>query len=210
MRIAVIGKGMVGRALAPSLARAGHEVVYGVRDPSDPKYSGGDELPLKPTAEAVEWAEVVVAAIHWPAVDALLSEIGDLSGKILIDCTNPYAFTEGMRPLVDSDSSPGQEISKRVNARVVKTLNHISAEVMASANTYTVPPLQFVAGDDAAAKQTVMALLRDIGFEPRDTGGIELSRDLEALARLYVVQAFNGMDRSASWALVGSQGKSIG
>ena len=210
MRIAIIGKGMVGRVLGPAFIRAGHEVVYGVRDPSDPKHHGGDEIPLRLTADACEWAEVIVAAVHWPSIDELLAQLPDLTGKVLIDCTNPYAFTEGMRPLVEAGSSAGQEIAKRVNARVVKTLNHVSAEVMATAKDYAVPPLQFVAGDDAGAKRIVMDLLRGIGFETRDAGGIEMSSDLEALARLYVLQWFGGMDRAASWALIGPQGKSIG
>ena len=210
MRIAVIGKGMVGTVLAPAFLRAGHEVVYGVRDTSDPKNAGGDGIAVISTPDAAAWAEIIVAAVHWHSMDVLLDEIGDLSGKILIDCTNPYAFTEGMKPLIDGNSSAAEEIAKRTNADVVKTLNHISAEVMATAKSYEVPPLQFVAGDDANAKRTVMDLIGDIGFEPRDAGGLELSGDLEALARLYVVQWFQGMERSASWALLGPQGKSIG
>jgi predicted dinucleotide-binding enzyme len=209
MKIAVIGKGMFGTALAPALAAAGHEVVYGVRDPAVVG-SQGDGIARRTAKDAANWSEIIVAAVHWPSVAALLDEIGDLSGKILIDCTNPYAFTDDMKPLLDGSSSAAQEIAKRTRARVVKTLNHISAEVVASAKCYTVPPLQFVAGDDADAKQAVMGLLRDIGFEPRDAGGLELSGDLEGLARLYVLQWFQGMERSASWALVGPEGKSIG
>ncbi len=210
MKIAMIGKGMVGSALGPAFARGGHDVVYGVRDPTDPKYAHGDDLPLAAAGDAAASAEIVVLAVHWPDVDALLPELGDLVGKILIDCTNPYAFMEGLRPLVDGNSSSGQEMARRTKARVVKTLNHVSAEVMASANGRSVAPLQFVAGDDLAAKETVMALLRDIHFDPRDIGGLELSRDLEALARLYVVRSFQGMDRMASIAFVGAEGKSIG
>lgn len=210
MKIAVIGKGMVGRALAPAFARAGHDVVYGVRDPADTNYAGGDDLPLRTAKESADWAEVVVTAVHWPSVDALLVELGDLSGKILVDCTNPYAFMEGLRPLVDGNSSAGEEIARRTNARVVKTLNHVSAEIMASADGRSEAPLQFVAGNDAAAKKAVMGMLRDIGFEPCDVGGLELSGDLEALARLYVVRSMQGMDRMASVAFIGPEGKSIG
>lgn len=210
MRIAIIGKGMVGQALAPAFVAAGHEVSYGVRDPADPKHADDDSLPLKRTGEAADWAELVIIAVHWPSVDGLLAELPDLASKILVDCTNPYAFMEDLRPLVDPGSSAGQEIASRTNARVVKTLNHVSAEVMATAKNYAAPPLQFVAGDDAQAKQVVIGLLRDIGFEGRDAGGIAMSGDLEALARMYIVQWFGGMDRAATWALIGPEGKSIG
>jgi len=203
MRIAVIGKGRVGTALAPNLAQAGHEVVYGVRDPADPKHAGGDDVPLKSTREAAQWAEVIVAAIMWDAVDGLLAECGDLTGKILIDCINPYDFIGGLKPLIDGNQSAAQLIAARTQATVVKTLNQVGAPVMARARDHAVPPLQFVASDDEAAKLTVISLLQDIGFDARDAGGLEYAADLEGMARLWIAQAFaHGMAPDTSWALI--------
>jgi predicted dinucleotide-binding enzyme len=105
VRIAVIGKGNVGTALAPNFAAAGHEVVYGVRDPADPKYASGDGIPLRMVPEAVAAAEAILLAIHWGAVDDFLADAGDLSGKILIDCTNAYAFQNNLAPLIPLDRS---------------------------------------------------------------------------------------------------------
>jgi len=204
MRIAVIGKGRVGTALAPNLAQAGHEVVYGVRDPADPKYAGGDGIPLKTTREAAEWAEIIIAAIMWEAVDGLLDECGDLSGKILIDCINPYDFMGGLKPLIDGNQSAAQLIAARTEAAVVKTLNQVGAPVMARARDYPIRPLQFVAADDEAAKRKVMSLLHDIGFDARDAGGLDYAADLEGMARLWIAQAFaHGMAPDTGWALIG-------
>jgi predicted dinucleotide-binding enzyme len=208
VRIAVIGKGRVGTALAPALVQAGHEVVYGVRDPADPKYAGGDDIPLRATGEAAQWAETIVAAINWNAIGEFLAEAGDLSGKILIDCINPYDFAAGLKPLIDGNQSAAQIIAARTEAIVVKALNQVGSPVMAQARDYSIRPLQFVAADDDKAKRTVIALLEDIGFDARDAGGLEYAADLEGMARLWIAQAFaHGMPLDTGWALVRPAGE---
>src|SRR6478609_2188537 len=98
-RVAVIGKGNVGQALAPNIAAVGHEVIYGVRDPSDPKYKTNDNVPLKSVREAVSRADIVILAVNWVAVDSVLSMCGDMTGKVLVDCINPYDFKNNLAPL---------------------------------------------------------------------------------------------------------------
>jgi 8-hydroxy-5-deazaflavin:NADPH oxidoreductase len=88
MKVAIIGKGRVGTALGPTIVRAGHEVIFGVRSPDDVQHAGGDVRTVS-TAEAVAWAEIVIAAIMWEGVNEFLSSAGDMAGKILIDCINP-------------------------------------------------------------------------------------------------------------------------
>ena len=203
MRIAVIGRGRVGSALAPSLRQAGHEVVYGVRDPRDTKYVGDDAIPMRTTFDAAQWAEIVIGSVMWDGVEAMLRECGDLSGKILIDCSNPLVMTEqGLELSVGFNNSAGEIVQGLTKARVVKTLNQVGSPVMASARDYAQRPIQFVAGDDAKAKEIVSLLLRDIGFEPRDYGGIENSRRLEPLGMIWIDQAYkHGMDMGSAWLL---------
>ena len=81
MRVAVIGKGNVGRALAPNIAAAGHDVAFGVRDPRSPKYASQDGIPLKTIGEAASYADIVILAINWSAVDSALVECGSMDGK---------------------------------------------------------------------------------------------------------------------------------
>ena len=202
MRIAIIGKGRVGTAIAPNIAAAGHDVVYGVRDPADPKYASDDGVALRSTREAAAWAEVIVLAIGFDAIDAVLAEMGSLAGKILIDPINPYDFRNQLAPLIAPDQSVARLIQTKTDAVVVKALNQVGSGVMADAPTRRIKPLQFVAADDAAAKATVMQLLTDIGFDARDAGPLDWSRELEGMARLWIAQVFaHGMPHGTGWAL---------
>ena len=202
MKVAVIGKGNVGKAVAPALAKAGHDVAYGVRDPDDAKYQDDDGVALKGIDEAAAWAEVVILAVGWGQVDAVLDQVGAIAGKVLIDCINPYDFEDGLRALVQPHQSAAELIQARTSAKVVKALNQVGAPVMAKARDYKVPPAQFAAGDDQAAKDTVLGLLRDIGFDARDAGPLERARELEGMARLWIAQAFGqGMSTEAAWFL---------
>ena len=202
MRVAIIGKGNVGRALAPNIAAAGHDVMFGVRDPRSAKYASDDGIPLKTVGEAVSGAEMVILAIAWSAVDGVLAECGEMAGKVLVDCTNPYDFRNNLAPLVPADQSAAKIISGKTAAKVVKAFNQVGAAVMADAPDRKVRPLQFVASDDEKAKASVIKLAKDIGFDARDAGGIEYARELEGMARLWIAQAFgHGMPPATTWLL---------
>jgi hypothetical protein len=201
MRVAVIGKGNVGRALGPKIAGAGHGLVYGVRDPSSAKYADSDRASLKTVADAASSAEIVIIAVHWGAVDDVLAECGDLAGKILVDCTNPYDFQNNLAPLVASDESASRILAGKTKAKVVKAFNQVGADAMARAGDEGVRPLQFVASDDETSRAEIIKLAQDIGFDARDAGGLEYARELEGMARLWIAQAFRGMPAATAWFL---------
>lgn len=202
MRVAIVGKGNVGKALAPNIAAAGHEVAYGVRDPRDPKYANNDGVPLKTVRDAVSGADIVILAISWSAVDSVLAECGDMEGKVLVDCINPYDFRNNLAPLVPADQSAAKIIAGKTAAKVVKAFNQVGAPVMARARERKARPLQFVASDDGQAKAAVISLAKDIGFDARDAGGLDYARELEGMARLWIAQAFgHGMAPTTSWLL---------
>ena len=204
MRVAVIGTGNVGKALGPALVRAGHDVRFGVRDKADAKH-GDEELAVLSAREASDWAEMVVLAVNWAQIDKALADCGDLNGKILIDCTNPLSFgAEGITLTLGFTTSGGEIIASKTQAMVVKTLNHVGSPVMANAFAYATRPIQFLCGDDAGAKAVVADLLRDIGFEPIDYGGLENARKLEPLAMLWIDQAYkHGMPLTNALTLIG-------
>lgn len=202
MRIAIIGKGNVGKALAPNIATAGHDVVYGVRDPREPKYASDDGIALKTVGESVSNAEIVILAINWGAVDSVLLECGDMSGKVLVDCINPYDFQNNLAPLVSSDQSAAKLIASKTTAKVVKAFNQVGAAVIARAGHLKTKPLQFVAADDEDAKAMVIRLAKDLGFDARDAGGLDYARELEGMARLWIAQAFwQKMAPTTAWFL---------
>lgn len=104
MKITVIGKGQVGKALAASLSRADHEVVFGTRAPSS-----ADEAAIAVAAEA---ADIVILAVPSAAIGEVVSAAGGLAGKIVIDATNPIAMTEDGPGLALGFTTSGAEIGR--------------------------------------------------------------------------------------------------
>ncbi|OYY89879.1 MAG: hypothetical protein B7Y45_09945 [Sphingomonas sp. 28-66-16] len=202
MKIAVIGKGRVGAAIAPVIARSGHEAVYGVRDPADPRYASDHGVPLKTMADAAGWADAILLAIGFDAIDDALAAMGPITGKILIDPINPYDFRNALAPLIAPDQSAAAILQAKTDAIVVKALNQVGSGVMADAPDRALRPLQFVAADDAAARAAIIGLLVDCGFDARDAGGLDYARELEGMARLWIAQAFaHGMPATMAWVL---------
>jgi predicted dinucleotide-binding enzyme len=205
MRIAVIGRGRVGSVLGPAFVAAGHEVCYGLRNPDDPRHADTGGVPVRRTRAAADWAEVVVLAVDWPNVEKALDDCGPMAGRILIDCTNPLAYSpeDGLTLSMGFTTSAGEHVAARTSARVVKTLNQVGAEVMGKAGAYPQPPIQFVAGDDDEAKAVVSGLLADIGFRPIDFGELENARKLEPLAIISIDLMFrHGHPMDIAWALI--------
>jgi len=189
MRIAVIGTGRMGTGLATGFAKAGHEVVFGSREPSgaaDAVQQAG-ATGAASHAEAAQGAEVVVIAVPWVAVEETIPQLGDLSGKVVIDITNPYV---GGR--VDADINTTERIQELApGARVVKGWNHVYAINLTRPEVDGIACSVFLAGDDAEAKETVAGLAREIGFEPVDAGGAAAAT---ALTRLLNVMGALGLN----------------
>jgi 8-hydroxy-5-deazaflavin:NADPH oxidoreductase len=200
MRIAVIGAGNVGRAVGQGWKAKGHEITYGVRNPD----AAPAEAQFRAVADAAAGAEVVVLAVMFHAAEAALRDCGDLSGKILVDPTNPLAPDDGGLALsIGFQSSAAEFIAARTAARVVKSLNQVGAAVLGDTSGFPVPPVQFIAGDDAAAKGIVKGLVEDLGFEVLDAGPLKAARLLEPLAMVWIDQAMRyGMDANRAWALL--------
>lgn len=212
MKIAIIGAGNVGGALGGSWARAGHTIIYGVRDPSAEKTrvllaaTGGGARAVA-VREAAREVDVVVLATPWDATQAALTEAGDLRGKVLVDCTNPLKFTPGvgLELSIGFSDSGGETVARCApGARVVKAFNTYGWENFADArypNAAGLRPVLFVASDDQEAKATVTRLAEEIGFEGFDAGALRAARELEPLALLWIRRALGGARRPHfTWA----------
>ena len=194
MKIAIIGKGNVGSALAGTFQAAGHEVVLGVRDPAGAAVEG---LRVAGLVEAAAGAELVVLATPFAAVDAVLEALGDLSGVVLVDATNPLRWSEGPVHAPPAEGSAAAHIQAlRPGARVVKAWSTMGAEHMAHPTVAGAPVTVLMAGDDLAAKSQVAALARSAGFAPADAGPLRNAAAMEQLAVLWI-----------HLALVGGQGR---
>jgi len=214
MKIAIIGAGNLGGALGRAWAKHGHSIIFGVRDPAGSK----TKLPLaeigaSATAaavpEAVRQGELVVLATPYEAATEVIAEMGDLRGKIIIDCTNPtFLNAEGSLSLsVGSSTSGAEEIARlATGARVAKAFNTYGWENFADSNYPGFGGLKqvmFYCSDDDDAKEIVDQLARDLGFDPVDTGGLGMARSLEPLALLWIRLAVRrGRNPNFVWGMM--------
>jgi len=210
MDIAIIGAGNVGKAIASSAIRAGHAVTLSSAG-GDSAIAAAREFGARAAAsnrEAVQGADVVIFAVPYPAVEAVLAEAGDqLAGKVLVDATNP--LKPDYSGLAFDDTSGAEEIQRRApRAKVVKAFNTAFAARQADPNVAGGLRVDgYAAGDDEAAKEKVLGLLADVGFNPVDVGPLAMAKYLEGMAWLNIsLQMKNGWSWQASWKLVGPDG----
>ncbi len=186
--VALIGTGNVGAALGRRLAEQGHMVVYGSRNPSASDVAAlvretGHGAVALPPAEAAARSRVVVLAVPWAAAEEVVRGLGNLSGKIVVDPTNPRVMaTDGFADYPSLPDSNAERIARLASgAHVVKAFSTLGAETMfdpsVAENPVTVP----VVGDDRAAKEVVVGLARQIGLEARDVGPLRHARIIEGL-----------------------------
>ena len=208
MFIAVLGTGMVGRAIAARLHELGHDVTVGTRDPQatqartepdgmgNPPFSAWHGahpgIGLASFADAAAAAELVVNASSGAATLDVLGLAGadNLAGKVLVDISNPLDFSAGFPPtlFVKDTDSLGEQVQRAFPAaKVVKTLNTLNANLMVDPKTLGESSTIFVSGDDAAAKEVVVGLLQSFGHDDViDLGGIETARGTEMLLPVWL------------------------
>jgi 8-hydroxy-5-deazaflavin:NADPH oxidoreductase len=172
MRIAILGTGRVAQTMAAGLRRAGHDVVFGSRDPANRR---GLPARVLTSAEAVVGADVVLNAVQGVDTIPLLASIGteNLDGTVLWDMAN--AANPDFSLAIPTDSL-GRRIQEAFpGVKVVKAANNVAAIVVADPSTLAAPTTLFLSGDDAAAKDVVSGLLTDLGWPGEnlfDLGGI--------------------------------------
>jgi 8-hydroxy-5-deazaflavin:NADPH oxidoreductase len=199
MRIGVLGTGTVGRTLASKLVSVGHEVMMGSRQSANEAAvawaeASGQLADQGNFAEAAGFGELVVNATAGAAsVDALVSaEAENLAGKVLLDVANPLDFSAGMPPsltVCNTDSLAEQIQRAFPEARVVKSLNTVNADVMVDPAVVPGSHTIFVAGNDADAKAVIMGILTELGWPEEDIldlGGIEAARGMEMFLALWL------------------------
>jgi predicted dinucleotide-binding enzyme len=204
MDIAIIGAGNVGKALAGSLTRAGHQVTISATQPehaAEAAEATGAQ-PATGNEQAVSSGDVVILAVPVSAFDEIAGEVGEaLRGKVVVDVTN--------RPTPDPTgpgTSAAEELQEKVpQASVVKAFNTAFASRQAEPEVDGVPADGFVAGDDPKAKQQVLDLVDSIGFRPVDAGPLAAARTLEGMAWLNISRNMQGGTWQDAWVLLGPE-----
>jgi 8-hydroxy-5-deazaflavin:NADPH oxidoreductase len=196
MEIAIIGAGDVGGTLGKIWAKKGHQIMFGVRNLQSPnilnliKFTNSG-VKVGTIGEAATFADVIVIAIPWMAVEEAIKSAGDLSGKILIDPTNPIkADLTGL--IIESSTSAAEEIAKWAkDSKVVKAFNSIGAKTLDNLQFGLVRADAFICGDDFKSKTVVKKLATEIGFDTVDAGPLINARVLEYLALLWIHLAYS-------------------
>jgi predicted dinucleotide-binding enzyme len=208
VKIAVLGTGMVGQALAARLSGLAHAVTVGTRDPQatlarsepdgmgNPPYSAWaaehPDVQLATFADAAASAQLIINATSGFGAMPALEQAGadNLAGKVLIDISNPLDFSNGFPPslFVKDTDSLGEQIQRAFpEARVVKALNTLTANLMVNPKELGAASTIFMAGNDAAAKASVTELLESFGHsDVIDLGDISGARGTEMLLPVWL------------------------
>jgi predicted dinucleotide-binding enzyme len=167
-KIGIIGSGNVGSALKSGLEGAGYEVKSAGHDPKDVR-------------AATAWGDIVILAIPFGSIDDALHVMTDaVQGKVLLDVTN--ALTPNYELALGCTTSGAEELQRKApKAKVVKAFNTVFAKNMSSGVVKGEKLTLFVAGDDKAAKELVLAAGKGIGFDPVDAGPLKNARWMETL-----------------------------
>jgi 8-hydroxy-5-deazaflavin:NADPH oxidoreductase len=206
MKIAIIGAGNVGKALAKSAVRAGHSVTLSAQTPEHAAEAatgtGANAAPSN--TEAVKDAELVIVAVPYDKLGEVFRGLGSsVDGKIVIDATN-HVDMENAAKVLGSLSNAEEIQTRHPKVRVVKAFNYAFASRMADPSVKGVKLDGFVAGDDQEAKDKVLELVGSIGFRPIDAGALVMSRVLEGMALLNItLQIKNGWPWQNGWKLIG-------
>lgn len=207
MRIGMIGGGGVGQTLGAGLIAKGHEVVLGIRSPSDaelarPRPQGATLAEwiaktggtVSDFATAAKGAEIVFNVTPGQHSLAALRAAGadNLAGKVLVDVANPLDFSAGMPPFLDPAYSGTTSLGEAIQAafpeaRVVKAFNTVAAAVMVTPGLIPGDHDLFISGNDAAAKEAVKAIAREFGWQSfADLGDLVGARAQEAVLPVWV------------------------
>jgi predicted dinucleotide-binding enzyme len=199
MRIAVIGTGNVGSALADKLAHHGYDVVVAASsaDSAERAARNVECRAVGSPGEAAREAEAIILAVPADALSEVAAEIrADVVGKPVIDVSNGPN-------VVQAGESLAEALQRQLpRARVVKAFNTAFASRMTAPTNGDKPLDGFIAGDDTDAKQAVAALVRDVGFEPLDVGDLRNARVLEGMAWLNIsMNMANNWPWQSGWRL---------
>lgn len=196
MKIGVLGSGAVGQSLAAGFLKHGHQVRVGTRNTAKLKdwNEKNPGVQLGSPREAAAFGEVVVLGVKGSAALAAMREAdpANLSGKIVIDATNPIADAPPDNGVLRFFTKINESLMERLQdefptARLVKAFNSVGAAFFIDPAFPGGRPTMFICGNDDAAKQTVVQLLDQVGWDSADMGPATAARAIEPLCMLWCI-----------------------
>lgn len=208
MKIGIIGSGNVGGVLGKRWARLGHQVVFSTRRPDSEDITqlveqAGPNARAATAAETVAASDILLLATPWPATQEIVTGLGSLDGKILIDATNPLLPRLAGLEFANTTSGAEQVAGWAKGATVVKGFNTIGNNIMEKTEFSGGVPVLFYCGDDKTAKAQVHQLAVELGFDANDAGPLTQARLLEPFALLWISLAMvQGYGREMAFQLL--------
>jgi hypothetical protein len=201
MKIGILGSGTVGKTLGAGFLKRGHQVMLGTRDPHKPEVQSWVQETPGATAgtfqQTAEFAALAVLATLGRAAEEAIALAGpqNFAGKTVMDTTNPIAEAVPVGGILSFFTGPNESLGERIQAKlpqahVVKAFNSVGAARMVNPAYRQGPPTMFLCGDNPAAKESVSGIVRELGWEPYDCGGIIASRAIEPLCILWCLRGF--------------------
>lgn len=205
MKLAFIGIGNVGFALANNLQKRDHDIIIAHNDvKSESVLRAQQENPnfkVLPIQKAIDRSEIIFLVTPFMINDDVLKSL-DFKGKTLIDCTNPIG--PGISHGLESEISGAEKVQAWAkNSKVVKSYTIYGFENLENSNFhgYNVKPVMMIAGNDSHAKNQVALLNKDLGFETLDVGDLSQSLHLEHMTLLWVKMVrVKGHHPNFTWA----------
>ena len=196
MRIAIIGAGALGTAIARDLLESGHEIIFG-GGASAHDAAARLGVVASSHADAADFADVIVLAVPFSAIDTALAQTGSLDGRVLWSCVN--AIKPDLSGLaVGFDTSAAEEVARRAPGAWVVSAIPPFAEALANGDLRYdggLAPSVFICGDDDQSKSLVERFVLDLGAEPVDAGPLEAARLVEPAMMLLVRIAYAAVPR---------------
>lgn len=199
-KIGIIGSGAVGQTLATGLLKYGYKVMIGSRDLSNLaewKSKAGEGGLTGTFAETAEYGEIIVLATKGSAALSAMKLAGktNLSGKTIIDTTNPIADTPPENGVLTFYTELNDSLMERLQnaypeANFVKAFNSIGNSLMINPDFGFEKPTMFICGNNTQAKVEVTTICSLFGFEIADMGGVEAARAIEPLCILWCIPGF--------------------
>lgn len=211
MRVGVLGSGEVARTLAAGCLKHGHDVLLGSRDPAKlrdwlkahPRSSAGT------FADAANFGDMVILAVKGAVAAKALRLAGttSLRNKIVIDACNPLADQPPVNGVLRFFTSLDDSLMERLQrefslVRFVKAFNSVGHGQMVNPALAGGPPTMFICGNDPDAKARVSELLRQLGWEAADMGGVEAARAIEPLCMLWCIPLLRGQPSAHAFKLL--------
>jgi 8-hydroxy-5-deazaflavin:NADPH oxidoreductase len=211
MKVGIIGSASVGQTLAKAFKNEGYEVMLGTRDTSKEdvvQFNNEAKIDIGTFDEAAKFGDLLVLCVKGAAAKHALqlARKENISGKIIIDTTNPIGDKPPVNGVLNSFTDLNNSLMEQLqkdypDAKFVKCFNSVGNLLMYKPQLDATPTM-FICGNDETAKKKVTDILTAFGWETADMGKAEAARAIEPLCVLWCIDGFLKNDWAHAFKLL--------